>query len=300
MFKNLSIITKFFIPGFIVFLILVVFLTIFIDFTLQKIVIQISKSFIASTVRLQAEKLLRPENFYIENSEESEKIFNEFLDKIKTREILKTKVWDKEGNIIFSEDKNLVGKNFKDNEEFKIAITGKIETEIQKPVDDENINEKNENRLLEIYIPVFFESNNPYGIIEVYYKFDNIFNIAREFRINIFFSIALSILGLFLFIFFAFNIFIKNPLKKLSDAVYGIKKGDLNKRAEIHSNDEIGKLSESFNDMIERLNSSQKDLQKRVDEKLGPYDEKFKILENQVDDLEKIKNNLEEKLKNFI
>lgn len=300
MFKNLSIIIKFFTPGFIVFLILGVFLTFFIDFTLQKTVIQISKSFIADTVRLQAEKILKPENFHIENSAESEKIFNEFLDKIKTSDVLKIKVWDKKGNIIFSEDKDLIGRNFLENEEFKNAIKGKIETEIKKPVDDENINERNENRLLEIYIPVFFENSGAYGVIEVYYKFDSILNIAKEFRINIFFSIALSILGLFLFIFFAFKILIKSSLKKLNDTVYEIKKGDLSKRVEIYSKDEIGKLSESFNDMVEKLNSNQKDLQKRVEEKLGPYDEKIKILENRAEDLEKIKNNLEEKLKKFI
>lgn len=46
---------------------------------------------------------------------------------------------------------------------------------------------------------------------------------------------------------------ISGPLKKLRDGMKDIARGDLSRRVDIHTNDEIGSLADSFNEMTENL-----------------------------------------------
>lgn len=55
---------------------------------------------------------------------------------------------------------------------------------------------------------------------------------------------------------------ITRPLERLSSAVRKIGKGDFNVNVDINSHDEIGQLSNSFNEMVEELNAREQSLQK--------------------------------------
>lgn len=55
---------------------------------------------------------------------------------------------------------------------------------------------------------------------------------------------------------------ITRPLERLSNAVHKIGKGDFNVNVDINSHDEIGQLSNSFNEMVEELNEREQSLQK--------------------------------------
>ena len=57
------------------------------------------------------------------------------------------------------------------------------------------------------------------------------------------------------------------PLRSLSDIARGFAGGDLSRRAEVVSNDEIGVLANSFNYMADELSGSYRSLEQKVDER---------------------------------
>lgn len=70
---------------------------------------------------------------------------------------------------------------------------------------------------------------------------------------------------MFLFIYLLGKSF--KPLKVLVKTVEDISKGDLEKRAQINSGDEIQELSEVFNEMMEEIAKSKKEVDKKVEER---------------------------------
>lgn len=304
MFRNLSITTKFFIIGSAIFIILSIFLAVFVNDIVHKLLINRSKFFIADFVKLQAKDHLTSQNF---NGENAYLIFDNFLKEIKTDEVLRIKVWDNMGTVIYSDDKLIIGKNFADNREYNEAMLGKVEAEVKKPAKTENRDEQEYSELLEIYVPILFSEDKPHGVIEIYYKLDNIKILIKEVRMKIFAASAASILALFLFLWISIKLFVKNPLIMLKGAADEIIKGNLDRTAEVKSKDEIGTLAKSFNELVIKLKLKQNELKKanseleqKVKERIGPYDSKIKELEEKSANLEKIRDNLEEKLKLYL
>ena len=60
---------------------------------------------------------------------------------------------------------------------------------------------------------------------------------------------------------------ISRPIRKLTEISRMIAGGDLTKRADISSRNELGELAESFNDMTARLREAQEELEQRVQER---------------------------------
>jgi HAMP domain-containing protein len=58
---------------------------------------------------------------------------------------------------------------------------------------------------------------------------------------------------------------ITKPIKELVQGVDTIKDGNLKTRIKVYSKDEVGQLSESFNEMAEKLHSSYENLEQKVD-----------------------------------
>ena len=85
----------------------------------------------------------------------------------------------------------------------------------------------------------------------------------RNKLIILFFIIAIMII----FSGYYISGLVLRPLKKLSDTVALIRTGDLNKRAEIVSKDEIGLLSDSFNKMTEEQQVTNKNLKMEITER---------------------------------
>lgn len=74
----------------------------------------------------------------------------------------------------------------------------------------------------------------------------------RRSRINILgISAILFVLGLL--VVFGLSALLTRPLQHVVDAAYQISEGDLNTRAKIESQDEIGRLAQAFNHMVDRL-----------------------------------------------
>src|SRR3989344_9261092 len=133
-----------------------------------------SKLAVGKAVQLGG-KDLKPEDFSLTNPDHAKNVFNNFYDRVKTDEIIRIKVWDYSGKVIFSDDTSIIGQRFPDNEHFGQAITGKVVTEIGSKVKPENVSEAGYEQLLEVYVPITFSGESvPSGVIEAYYKLDDV------------------------------------------------------------------------------------------------------------------------------
>ena len=80
----------------------------------------------------------------------------------------------------------------------------------------------------------------------------------------------------------AFSTFITRPLRRIAEASEMISEGELERRAEIESGDEVGQLARSFNLMVDRLAGTQleleelnKTLEQRIDRRTEDLREEF-------------------------
>lgn len=308
MFFKSNITAKFFIPIITVFLSLAVVLSFFVNSVIKSSIIERAQDFVADHVISHVSRVLTSDDFYSLNYEEREQNFINLLDEIKTSEVLRIKVWNNEARVIFSDNKDIIGKEFKNDEEYNKAMEGKVAAEIKAPISEENASERGYKQLLEIYIPInLSNSMRPDGVVEVYYKMNKVNKLIADSEFKIFSIVLIGVFILFIFLWYFFKTIIKEPLLELINVSQEIAKGNLRGKMNIKSGDELEKLAVSFSKMVEEIEKKQQELQntnskleQKVKERTGPYENKIKELENKIFDLEKAKNNLEDKLKNYI
>lgn len=267
-FQRQSALTKFFLPTAVIFAILAIAI-IFLSSTI------IRNSFIDRVRVSVAEEVrkgvvdLKPDDFSLRDTKNSDVIFQALFQKVKTSEIVRIKVWSKESEVVFSDDLTIVGKTFLDNAELQDALkTGQIITEANEPIKTENVSEKVYKQLLSIYIPIIFPgSASPDGVVETYFNLENVNNQIQTTQFLVIGAILSSIILGYAFIFIFFRRVIFKPILKIRETALEFEKGDLSKRVEILSGDEIGQLGGSFNSMATKLQEYYADLENKVKER---------------------------------
>ena len=124
-----------------------------------------------------------------------------FADRIKRMpEIIRVKVYDRLGNLVWSDEDRLVGKKFTDNVELKEALGGKVKVAmgLLKREHTYESDQYNEKRLIEVYLPLLSgDSSEVYGVLEIYKHPVSHFALMDRMRLAVW---ALSLtLGIFLF-----------------------------------------------------------------------------------------------------
>lgn len=101
--------------------------------------------------------------------------FNNFIQNLKSfGQVFRIKVWGKDAEVIWSDDRTIVGKKFSDNDAYFKAWSGDLQYEVAEPIKGENINEMDHQLVLEIYVPLLSESK-VVGIIEIYESVDDLY-----------------------------------------------------------------------------------------------------------------------------
>jgi diguanylate cyclase (GGDEF)-like protein len=86
--------------------------------------------------------------------------------------VVRIKVWNLRGKIVYSDQSELIGRTFPPSEEFKQAAAGRIASEVSNANRSENVADKGYGQLLEVYVPLrsarghvgsVFEMYMPYG-----------------------------------------------------------------------------------------------------------------------------------------
>lgn len=99
-------------------------------------------------------------------------------------EIVRFKVYNPRGIVLWSDDKRLVGKSFADNDELQQALRGEIVADVSSLAKPENIFEKESaERAVEVYVPILSDSGALLGVFETYKRADSIYRDIRQARL---------------------------------------------------------------------------------------------------------------------
>jgi signal transduction histidine kinase len=103
------------------------------------------------------------------------------------------------------------------------------------------------------------------GTVTVDYSLDEIRNSISDMRFfSILTTILLFLVGSVMALFLAH--LLSAPISRVLHAIQGVASGDLERRVDVSSKDEIGQLGESFNRMIESLVKSREELKTTLSE----------------------------------
>lgn len=85
--------------------------------------------------------------------------------------IVRIKIWNPDGLLVFTDEKSSLGKTFPVTDEMQEAFRGKVVTEISKLQEEENVTEQRlYKELVEIYVPLRpVDSDQILGVYEVYF-----------------------------------------------------------------------------------------------------------------------------------
>jgi signal transduction histidine kinase len=99
------------------------------------------------------------------------------------------------------------------------------------------------------------------------------------------FVTRMVVIGLFLFVMgvagaFVLSRNITEPLYQLTGSASAISRGDHSRSVAIHQNDEVGQLAKAFNTMVDKLRDSQRELERKVQERTAQLEEANRQLES--------------------
>ena len=99
-------------------------------------------------------------------------------------ELVRVKIWRKDGVIIYSDEKRLVGRGFNlGAEERDVLLGGGIEAEVSDVRRPENEFDPHNTKLLEVYLPIHTPNGTPL-LYEAYFKYSGVTNAGRRAWLN--------------------------------------------------------------------------------------------------------------------
>ena len=128
--------------------------------------------------------------------------------------ITRFKVYNPKGVVIWSDDKRLVGQSFADNEELHEAMAGKVVADMTPLKKAENLFDQTPlGSAIEIYVPIYSESKELLGVIEVYKRPDVLFRDIRQARM----MVLMAALGGGLLLYISLFAIVRQAAKKIDE-----------------------------------------------------------------------------------
>jgi two-component system, NtrC family, sensor histidine kinase HydH len=141
----------------------------------------------AQFVRTEVKEFLTAEDFKTKDRKSVGHKFEQLLGHVtQMPNIVRFKVYNPKGVVIWSDDKRLVGKSFPSNKELRGAIGGNIVADVRSLNKVQDFTSDGVERGVEVYIPVY--SDNPrelLGVFEIYKKADSIYREILDARIAV-------------------------------------------------------------------------------------------------------------------
>jgi len=122
---------------------------------------------------------------------------------ILSKHIVRVKIWNRDGLLLYSDAKEVVGRYFPVSDELKEALAGEIATEVSDLTKEENVAEQGRyDRLFEVYIPLQpYGSTQSVGVYEIYYASDVLEPSLDEMRRFVWVSVGFGFLILYVSLF---------------------------------------------------------------------------------------------------
>ncbi|HEX5022922.1 MAG TPA: ATP-binding protein [Candidatus Binatia bacterium] len=144
----------------------------------------------ARIVRADVKKFLEDYDFKAEDRKSVGPKFVALLDHMRLfPDIVRFKVYNPTGVVLWSDDKRLVGKIFTDNDELRQALRGKIVADVSSLDKPENVFEQDSvRRAVEVYVPIFSDDGEMLGVFETYKRADSIYRDVQQARLVVLFG----------------------------------------------------------------------------------------------------------------
>ena len=120
------------------------------------------------------------------------------------------------------------------------------------------------------------------GVYDIKILLESEEKIIQQRQKEIIFTISSSIVAIILFLFLILTKVIIVPIEKVREGIKRISSGNLDWRLDIKRNDEIGILSQGFNQMADKLKELYYNLEKKIEERTKELEEAKNILEIKV------------------
>lgn len=100
-------------------------------------------------------------------------------------QVLRVKFWNTARQIVWSDDRNLVGQVFPDNHELESALKGIVTSELSSLDKKENASERHHGALLELYVPIrSVTGGEVIAVVEVYQSLERLLeDVFRQKRV---------------------------------------------------------------------------------------------------------------------
>ncbi len=168
--------------------------------TAEKLVLEEATAEVVSIVSHLLPSQLTTEDFQKPMSGDRYDAFNRFMQQyIVSDRVARIKLWNPQGQVIFSTDRSQVGQSFPIGEELSKALEGGIGREISVPQKAENEQERTLGTLIEVYAPIYnTNSHEVIGAYEVYLYFAPFAQFIAQHTRNLY--ISLTIGGILLYV----------------------------------------------------------------------------------------------------
>jgi two-component system, NtrC family, sensor histidine kinase HydH len=170
----------------------------------------------AKAVRVDVKELLTEYDFKAQDRKSVGHKFDALLQYMRrTPDIVRFKVYNPKGIVIWSDDKRLVGKSFTDNDELEQALQGKVVADMSSLSKPENVFEQETvARAVELYVPIYAEGGRELlGVFETYKRADSIYRDIREARM----VVLLGAMGGGLLLYVSLFAIVRQAAKKIAE-----------------------------------------------------------------------------------
>ena len=198
-------------------------------------------------------------------------------------EIEQAMVLDAQGKVLFSSEP-----------QHQESLLSEELSQIQKLEREETIFIPEEKAYFSV-VPFFDENGNRIATIVLKVTQDIVSHQVRSVALITVAVSAVTFLLLALVLFGGLNVWVSKPIKKLTDFIADVKtSGNLEKKAEVKSGDEIGELATAFNEMTTKIRDYQQGLEQKVAERTEELERMNKLMVGRELKMMELKKEIEE------
>ena len=244
-FYKISLLRKFSILSFILLVTFAFILSWIIQQKLEKYALQLVADDAAVQVVSHIDKNLTAADFpgpiHPDRALQLNKLMREYI--IVDDNIVRVKIWNRAGVVIYSDMKDLVGQQFPMNKDLEKAFQGESAFEISSLDREENVAEHGQfSRLFEVYVPIVpVGSSQIVGVCEIYKTLSGVDYRIKEMRTTVWTSAGVGFLVLYLSLF----VLVRNASREL------VKSNDENAWLYCEAKQQLARLETAENN-IER------------------------------------------------
>lgn len=164
-------------------------------------------------------------------------------------DIVRIKIWNSEGLLVYADEKNILGEVFPVTDEMKEALQGNMATEVSELQEKENVSEYGlYEKLFEIYVPLRpVDSNQILGIYEVYYDISQLQPRLMRIRNNVWGGVSLA----FLLLYGTLFLLIRNASGELNQKNKEYQALLVSERKQRELSETLGRVSRAMSEILE-------------------------------------------------